>query len=112
MKTAETAKAPATPAADGARYVWRSFLSGRSGLIAAAVLIITAGIVFNWSWLVAAGFAPIILAVLPCAAMCALGLCANKLAARAEGSDAAKDATSRQSADATRTSHANPVEKG
>lgn len=112
MKTAETAKAPEIPATDSARYVRWHLLPGRSGLIAAAVLIITGGIVFNWSWLVAAGFAPLILAVLSCAAMCALGLCANKLGARAEGSDAAKDATSRQSADTARTSHANPVEKG
>lgn len=78
MKTAETARAPETPATGGGRDVWRSLLSGWSGLIAAAILIITGGIVFNWSWLVAAGFAPIILAVLPCAAMCALGLCAIK----------------------------------
>jgi hypothetical protein len=29
----------------------------------------------NWGWLTAVGAAPILLAVLPCAAMCALGLC-------------------------------------
>jgi hypothetical protein len=38
-----------------------------------------AGIAFNWSWLVAAGIAPILLAVLPCAVMCGLGLCMNRL---------------------------------
>src|SRR3546814_2254480 len=29
----------------------------------------------NWSWLAAIGIAPIILSLLPCAGMCALGLC-------------------------------------
>jgi hypothetical protein len=29
----------------------------------------------NWGWLTAVGAAPILLSLLPCAAMCALGLC-------------------------------------
>lgn len=29
----------------------------------------------NWGWLTAVGAAPIILSLLPCVAMCALGLC-------------------------------------
>lgn len=111
MKTAETARAPDVAATDS-MPLWRSLLTGRNGLIAAAVLAIAGGIVFNWSWLVAAGFAPIILAVLPCAAMCALGLCANKLTGRAECSDAAKDATPRPSAEVERSAQPNPVEKG
>ena len=40
----------------------------------AGVAIATAGLAFNWSWLVAAGLAPLLLSVLPCVAMCALGL--------------------------------------
>ncbi|MBI2297134.1 MAG: hypothetical protein HYU76_14110 [Betaproteobacteria bacterium] len=90
----------------------RHYLGGRRGLIVLGVLAVGAAMVFNWGWLVAVGVAPLLLALAPCAAMCALGLCANKLGARAEGSDAAKDATSRQSADVERTSHANPIEKG
>lgn len=54
------------------------YISGKRGLILAAIAIIGAGITMNWGWLVAAGIAPILLAVLPCAAMCALGLCMNK----------------------------------
>jgi hypothetical protein len=44
-------------------------------LVAVAV---AAGAAFNWSWLVAAGAAPLLLSVLPCLAMCALHLCASK----------------------------------
>lgn len=34
-----------------------------------------AGLALGWPWLVAVGLAPVALALLPCAAMCALGLC-------------------------------------
>ena len=47
-------------------------------MIAATVLVAGIGLAFNWSWLVAAGFASIIIAVLPCVAMCGLGLCMAK----------------------------------
>lgn len=40
-----------------------------------------AGAAFNWSWLVGAGIAPLVVAVLPCVAMCALGLCMAKRSA-------------------------------
>lgn len=43
-------------------------------LLIAAVLAV-GGVVFNWSWLVAVGAAPVLLALLPCAAMCAIGIC-------------------------------------
>jgi hypothetical protein len=46
-------------------------------LVLAAVAL-TASAAFNWSWLVAAGAAPLLLTVLPCLAMCALHLCASK----------------------------------
>ena len=45
-----------------------------------AAVAIAAGAAFNWSWLLAAGAAPLLLSVLPCLAMCALHLCANKSA--------------------------------
>ena len=47
-------------------------------MIAVAVLTVAAAIVFNWDWLVAAGLALPILALLPCTIMCAVGLCMNK----------------------------------
>ena len=50
---------------------------GRFWLVLAAVAVV-AGAAFNWSWLVAVGVAPLLLTLLPCAAMCALHLCASK----------------------------------
>ncbi len=54
-----------------ARYA----LGNRFGLLAAAALVLGFGAYFNWGWLVAAGIAPVLLRVAPCAAMCALGMC-------------------------------------
>ena len=59
---------------NGTRPRWR-LPFGPRGLIVIAVLAVVAGGIFNWSWLVAAGIAPIILAMAPCGIMCALGLC-------------------------------------
>jgi len=60
-------------------YAARYYLGGRRGLLILAVLAIVVGLVMNWSWLAAAGIAPILIGVLPCVAMCALGLCMNKI---------------------------------
>ncbi|RWA63412.1 hypothetical protein [Mesorhizobium sp.] len=65
----------------GRRSIVRSTLGGRRGLIAGGVAIVVAGLAFNWSWLVAAGIAPVLLSVLPCVAMCALSLCMNRMTA-------------------------------
>lgn len=56
------------------------YLSGRRGLVFLAALLLGSGIALNWSWLVAVGVAPLLLAFAPCAAMCALGLCMSKTA--------------------------------
>lgn len=53
----------------------RYYLSRPRTLIVLAIAAIAAGLAFNWSWLVAAGVAPLLLTLLPCAAMCALHLC-------------------------------------
>lgn len=60
----------------------RYWLRGRNGLIALIVLAIVIGGALNWSWLVAAGIGPLLLTVLPCAAMCGLGLCMNRMGGR------------------------------
>lgn len=60
-------------------YAARYYLGGRRGLIALAVIALASGLALNWSWLVAAGIAPLLLGVLPCVAMCALGLCMNRM---------------------------------
>ena len=59
-------------------YALRYYLGSRRGLLVLAGLAITAGLALNWSWLAAAGIAPILISVLPCLAMCALGLCMNR----------------------------------
>ncbi len=60
-------------------YATKYYLGGRRALILAGVTIAAAGLAFNWSWLVAAGLAPLLLSVLPCVAMCALGLCMSRM---------------------------------
>jgi len=60
----------------------RRYLTGRRGLIVLAAVALAAGMAFNWSWLVAAGIAPLLITALPCVAMCALGLCMNRMAGR------------------------------
>ncbi|MGH7909337.1 MAG: hypothetical protein ACRENW_05750 [Thermodesulfobacteriota bacterium] len=60
----------------------RYYLGGRRGLILLTVTALGLGLVLNWSWLVAIGIAPLLLALAPCAAMCALGLCMNKMAGK------------------------------
>lgn len=60
----------------------RSYFGSRRGLIVLALAALASGVALNWSWLVAAGVAPILLAVAPCAVMCALGLCMSKMTGR------------------------------
>lgn len=56
-----------------------SWLRGRRGLVVLGVLALGLGAAFNWSWLVAAGAVPLLLSLLPCLAMCALGLCMKRM---------------------------------
>lgn len=53
----------------------RGYWGGRRGLIVLGGGALALGIGLNWGWLAAVGVTPILLALLPCAAMCALGLC-------------------------------------
>ena len=60
----------------------RYYLGGRRGLILLIAAALGIGAALNWSWLIAIGVAPLILAVAPCAIMCGLGLCMNKAMGR------------------------------
>lgn len=76
---AEHQEAPVcTRAASHPAWRWLT-LGHRIGRRTALVLwtsgVIAVGLATSWSWLVAAGLSSLVLAVLPCAAMCALGLC-------------------------------------
>lgn len=57
----------------------RYWLGGRRGVIALAAFAVVAGAALNWSWLAATGVAPLLVAVLPCAVMCGLGLCMSRV---------------------------------
>ena len=65
--------------ARGAFATLRSWSRSRLGLLSLAGVAIVAGLGLNWSWLVAAGVAPLLLSALPCVAMCALGLCMTQM---------------------------------
>lgn len=65
-----------------------TWLCGRRGLILGVVVLIGGGTALGWPWLLALGVAPILLSLLPCAAMCALGLCMG-LRGSSPASDAA-----------------------
>jgi hypothetical protein len=54
------------------------WLGGKRILILAAVAMVAAGAWFGWPWLAAAGIAPILLSLAPCAVMCAVGVCTMK----------------------------------
>ena len=72
-------------------YALRYYLGGRRGSLILAAAAIGGGLAFNWSWLVAAGIAPLLVAALPCVAMCALGLCMNRLTGDAGKSNQTED---------------------
>jgi hypothetical protein len=80
MSSQETVNATKASLAQDWLSALRYWLRGRNGVIALIVLAVVAGAALNWSWLVAVGIAPLLITVLPCAAMCALGLCVNKMA--------------------------------
>jgi hypothetical protein len=63
----------------------RRYIGGRRGLLLLAGLALAFGLAFRWNWLVAAGIAPFVLGLLPCAVMCAVGVgCAYKLVGSAK----------------------------
>ena len=68
----------------------RYCLGNRWALLVFDAGVLFAGIALNWSWLVAAGIAPILLSTLPCLVMCGLGLC--MLCRSSEKQTAARDA--------------------
>lgn len=58
-----------------ARGLLGHYLGGRRGIILLALAAAGVGLYLGWGWLAAVGLAPLLLALAPCAAMCALGLC-------------------------------------
>lgn len=70
------------------RYL-RYQLRGRRGLVASGLVAVAVSLWFGWPWLVAAGLAPILVAIAPCAIMCALGFCTMKVCSTAGSADSA-----------------------
>jgi hypothetical protein len=87
MKTSDEAPGEQRPLSQDVLYALSYYLGGRRGLIALAVGAAIAGVALNWSWLVALGMAPLLLALAPCAVMCALGLCAMRMAGTSGASE-------------------------
>lgn len=72
----------------------RSYWGGRRGLLALGAGALALGVGLNWGWLAAVGVAPVLIALLPCAAMCALGLCMPRMMKKPSGTpEAARDIT-------------------
>ena len=79
MQTAYETRSPQAPARSlqaVASDFMRRWLTGRRGLIIGGIAAVGGGLALGWDWLTAIGVAPIILALAPCAVMCALGACA------------------------------------
>lgn len=72
-KTAETSRPVPWETALNAVRPW---LRGRRLYWVVAAVLAAAGLALGWNWLAAVGLLPILLSVLPCVAMCAIGVCA------------------------------------
>ena len=84
-----------TSSRDFGRYVQYE-LRGPRSLAAAAVVLAAPALWFGWPWLVAAGLAPLIIAMAPCAVMCAVGACSmGKSCKKSEADNAASSDSTR-----------------
>jgi hypothetical protein len=83
METTELQGQPARPVAqagqDDACYAMQTKRTAlRPWLVGAALLGALLALYAGWDWLVAAGLATTLVALAPCLAMCALGLCMGR----------------------------------
>jgi hypothetical protein len=90
METTLTNSAAAIAPAVFKRLGSKRVLLGVLGLA-----LISGGLAWQWSWLVAIGVAPLLLSAAPCVAMCALGLCMHRMGNRT--GSAAPNGTSQSS---------------
>ena len=74
MNNSAREQPPASSAQKALNAIWPLISTGKIRLIL-IFGVVAAGMYFNWGWFIAIGLAPIVLAVLPCAVMCGLGLC-------------------------------------
>ena len=115
MKATETTATPRTSLSQdlaallhyGVKALWAR-LRSRTGLIVLGVAATGGGVVFGWSWLTAVGLVPILLTLAPCAAMCALGLCMQRMAGKSGSSQGAQSPDAREMGSDT-TSASGPI---
>ncbi len=62
-------------AASPPQSAWRRWFQGRRRWFVIGVAVVIAGLWLGWDWLAAIGALPVLVALAPCLAMCALGLC-------------------------------------
>src|SRR6266852_2339409 len=79
MTTSESTNTRKASLARDLQHAARYYLGNRRALVILAIVALAGGVALNWSWLVAAGIAPILLTALPCLILCGLGLCMNKM---------------------------------
>ena len=78
---------------DAILNVARPWLRGRRLYWVVAAVLVIAGMALGWNWLVAAGVLPILLSVLPCVVMCAIGACAMNQGSKSCGEQTPGDRT-------------------
>jgi hypothetical protein len=101
----------ALPIRDAASAVW-SYLSGRRGLLVLASVVLVAGLAMNWSWLVAAGIAPILLPLAGCGAMCAAGYCMSRMSGQSSAQETTSEKTAEPAVDDTKPVPSDAVAAG
>lgn len=69
-------------------HLARYYSARRYVLLALSAGALVAGLTLNWGWLAAAGIAPVLISLAPCAAMCALGLCMSRAGGKSCSTDA------------------------
>ncbi len=57
---------------------WRQWLQGRRLWLLAGVVAIAIGLWTGWGWLASIGATGLLVSLLPCLAMCALGFCMRR----------------------------------
>lgn len=63
----------------GSARRWPAWFKGRRRWWVIALLIVVAAIAFGWPWLAPLGALPLLVSILPCLSMCALGLCMHRM---------------------------------
>ena len=79
MNAPESTKTANIPLWRVGLHIARYYMTNRWVVLELGSVVVIIGAALNWNLLVAAGIAPILLALAPCAVMCTLGLCAMKM---------------------------------